>query len=240
MFEIGKRGAWTLGGTLTAAAACVLVVAVLVAGGLVISAAAWVFSALAYVANNAFVATEYKPEMGELFLHGPSFWLVRVSWILYAAAMAIAVANRLARRLGLDKRELAEFSGPAEGLSVFVARAAAVCSCAAFAAPCVRSIFIQQQGMADYVSVAVAYIVATLLIARATFGFLGWQWRAATAHCYMRFLPLSSSLIAMSLAVAGTFGGVVASVLIANLPVIIALIIAVRFLPFFLAAIFRI
>ena len=169
MFEIGKRGAWTLGGTLTAAAACVLVVAVLVAGGLVISAAAWVFSALAYVANNAFVATEYKPEMGELFLHGPSFWLVRVSWILYAAAMAIAVANRLARRLGLDKRELAEFSGPAEGLSVFVARAAAVCSCAAFAAPCVRSIFIQQQGMADYVPVAVAYIVATLLIARATF-----------------------------------------------------------------------
>lgn len=173
MFEIGKRGAWTLGGTLTAAAACVLVVAVLVAGGLVISAAAWVFSALAYVANNAFVATEYKPEMGELFLHGPSFWLVRVSWILYAAAMAIAVVNRLARRLGLDKRELAEFSGPAEGLSVFVARAAAVCSCAAFAAPCVRGIFIQQQGMADYVPVAVAYIVATLLIARATFWISG-------------------------------------------------------------------
>ena len=82
--------------------------------------------------------------------------------------MAIAVANRLARRLGLDKRELAEFSGPAEGLSVFVARAAAACSCAAFAAPCVRGIFIQQQGMADYVPVAVAYIVATLLIARAT------------------------------------------------------------------------
>lgn len=87
--------------------------------------------------------------------------------------MAIAVANRLARRLGLDKRELAEFSGPAEGLSVFVARAAAVCSCAAFAAPCVRGIFIQQQGMADYVPVAVAYIVATLLIARATFWISG-------------------------------------------------------------------
>lgn len=181
MFEIGKRGAWTLGGTLTAAAACVLVVAVLVAGGLVISAAAWVFSALAYVANNAFVATEYKPEMGELFLHGPSFWLVRVSWILYAAAMAIAVANRLARRLGLDKRELAEFSGPAEGLSVFVARAAVACSCAAFAAPCVRGIFIQQQGMADYVPVAVAYIVATLLIARATF-WISWV-AAAGGNC---------------------------------------------------------
>lgn len=44
----------------------------------------------------------------------------------------------------------------------------------------------------------------------------------------------------MPLVVAGTFGGVVASVLIANLPVIIALIIAVRFLPFFLAVIFRI
>lgn len=44
----------------------------------------------------------------------------------------------------------------------------------------------------------------------------------------------------MPLVVAGTFGGVVASVLIANLPVIIALIIVVRFLPFFLAVIFRI
>lgn len=44
----------------------------------------------------------------------------------------------------------------------------------------------------------------------------------------------------MPLVVAGTFGGVVASVFIANLPVIIALIIVVRFLPFFLAVFFRI
>lgn len=47
-------------------------------------------------------------------------------------------------------------------------------------------------------------------------------------------------MIAMSLVVAGTFGGVVAALLIDNLPVIIALIIVVRFLPFFLAVIFRI
>lgn len=241
MFEIGKRGAWTLGGTLTAAAACVLVVAVLVAGGLVISAAAWVFSALAYVANNAFVATEYKPEMGELFLHGPSFWLVRFSWVLYAVAMAIAAVRRLALCLGLDGREAEGFLGFAEGLSVFAARAAVACSCAAFAAPCVRDIFIHRQDMVDYVPIAVTCVVAALLIARATFWISGMV--AANGNCVLLhafILPLASGLLAMPLAVAGTFGGVVASVLIANLPVIIALIIAVCFLPFFLAVNIRI
>lgn len=241
MLGIVKREAWTLGGALMAAAACALAFGVLIAGGLVISSSAWAFSALASLANSLFVAAEHKAEVGEIFLHGPSFWLVRFSWVLYAVAMAIAAAGRLARRLGLDGQEPEGPLGFAEGLSVFAARAAVACSCAAFAVPCVRGIFIQRQDMVDYVPIAVACVVAALLIARATFwisGVVAANGSCALLHAFV--LPLASSLLAMPLAVAGTFGGVVASVLIANLPVIIALIIVVRFLPFFLALIFRI
>ena len=237
MLGIVKREAWTLAGALMAAAACVLAFGVLIAGGLEMSSSAWVFSALASLANNLLVAAEHKAEMGEIFLHGPSFWLVRFSWVLYAAAMAIAAARRLTLCLGLDEREPEGFLGFAEGLSIFAARAAVACSCAAFAVPCVRGIFIHRQDMVDYVPIAVACVVAALLIARATFwisGVVAASGSCALLHAFV--LPLASSLLAMPLAVAGTFGGVVASVLIANLPVIIA----VRFLPFFLAVIFRI
>lgn len=240
MFGITERETWTLGGILMIVGACVLAFGTLVAGGLVISAATWVFSTLANLADNLLVATEYETEAGELFLHGPSFWLVRFSWVLYAAAMAIAVADRLARHSGLDEQEPEEFSEFIEALSVCAARAAAVCSCAAFAVPCVRGIFIQRQDMVDYVPVAVACVVAVLLIGRATF----WASKLVTAgrnrallHAFV--LPIASSLLAMPLAVAGTFGGMLASLLISNLPVIIALFIVVRFLPFILAVILR-
>lgn len=241
MLGIVKREAWTLVGALMAAAACVLAFGVLIAGGLVISSSAWVFSALASLANNLLVAAEHKAEVGETFLHGPSFWLVRFSWVLYAVAMAIAAARRLALCLGLDGRKLEGFLGFAEGLSVFATRAAVACSCAAFAMPCVRGIYIHRQDMVDYVPIAVACVVAALLIVRVTFWISGVV--AANGNCvqlHAFVLPLASGLLAMPLAVAGTFGGVVASVLIANLPVIIALIIAVRFLPLFLAVFFRI
>lgn len=240
MFGIIERETWTLGVVLKAAGACMLAFCSLVAGGLVISAATWVFSTLANLADNLLVAAEYETEAGELFLHGPSFWLVRFSWVLCAAAMAIAVANRLARHLGWGRRVPEGLSGFAEGLSVCAARAAVACSCAAFALPCARGIFIQRQDMADFVPVAVACVVAALLIARATFwlsGVVAAGGGGALLHAFI--LPLASSLLAMPLAVAGTFGGLVASVLIANLPVIIVLIIVVRFLPFFLAVIFR-
>lgn len=241
MLEIAKCGAWTRGRIVMAAVACVLAFGVLVAGGLVITAAAWVFSALASLAGNLLALAEYKAEAGALFLHGPSFWLVRLSWVLYAVAMAIAAARRLALCLGLDGREPEGFLGFAEGLSVFAARAAVACSCAAFVVPCVRGIFIHRQDMVDYVPIAVACVAAALLIARATFwisGVVAANGSCALLHAFV--LPLASGLLAMPLVVAGTFGGVAASVLIANLPVIIALIIVVRFLPFFLTVIFRI
>lgn len=240
MFGITERETWAPVGVLIIAVACVLAIGVLIAGGLVISAAAWVFSTLANLANGLFMGAEHETEVGELFLRGPSFWLVRFSWVLYAAAMAIAVANRLARHLGWWKRAPEGFSGLAEGLSVRAARAAVACSCAAVALPCARGVFIQQQDMADFVPVAVACVVASILIGRAIFwlsGVVAAGGSGALLHAFV--LPLASSLLAMPLAVAGTFGGLVASLLIANLPMIIVLIIVVRFLPFFLAVIFR-
>lgn len=154
--------------------------------------------------------------------------------------MAIAVANRLARHFSWGKRVPEGLSGLAEGLSVCAARAAVACSCAAFALPCARGIFIQRQDMADFVPVAVACVVASILIGRATFwlsGVVAAGGNGALSHAFV--LPLASSLLAMPLAVVGTFGGLVASLLIANLPMIIVLFLVVRFLPFFLAVFFR-